>query len=123
MIDLLPAVCWVAATVWAIAICVICVKRGKLLQSGHPAVEPVSWAVVGAQVVSLVLAMIPFVIGKVCRHMIAADMMDFYVAAAWPAGVVSIVLVIAELALMTMQAQRATFTEMGTSLHGAQSSS
>ena len=30
MIDWLPAVCWIVSIIWAVVVCVICVRRGKL---------------------------------------------------------------------------------------------
>ena len=108
MIDLLPAVFWIVSIIWAVVVCVICVRRGKLLQPGHPDVEPVRWPVIGAQLASLILAMVPFVIGKVWQDLFGAEALAFYVSAAWPAGIVSV---------MILQAQRATYTEMGAALH------
>ena len=117
MIDLLPAVFWIVSIIWAVVVCVICVRRGKLLQPGHPDVEPVRWPVIGAQLASLILAMVPFVIGKVWQDLFGAEALAFYVSAAWPAGIVSVLLIGAELVLMILQAQRATYTEMGVALH------
>lgn len=117
MIDLLPAVFWIVSIIWAVVVCVICVRRGKLLQPGHPDVEPVRCPVIGAQLASLILAMVPFVIGKVWQDLFGAEALAFYVSAAWPAGIVSVLLIGAELVLMILQAQRATYTEMGAALH------
>lgn len=78
MIDLLPAVFWIVSIIWAVVVCVICVRRGKLLQPGHPDVEPVRWPVIGAQLASLILAMVPFVIGKVWQDLFGAEALAFY---------------------------------------------
>ena len=117
MSELLPAVCGIVSIIWAVVVCVICVRRGKLLQPGHPDVDPVRWPVIGAQLASLILAMVPFVIGKVWQDLVGAEALACYGSAAGPAGIVSVLLIGAERGRMILQAQRATYTEMGAALH------
>lgn len=117
MLDVLPALVWIIAVVWMIVICVLCVIRGKLLQPGHPTVDQVSWGVIGAQFASVVLAAVPFVIGKVCIGSFGSAARGFYLKAAWPAGMVLILLIAAELVLMFLQARRSMYTELGAAIH------
>lgn len=117
MLDVLPALFWIIAVAWMIVICVLCVIRGKLLQPGHPPVDQVSWGVIGAQFASVVLAAVPFVIGKVCIGSFGSAARGFYLKAAWPAGMVLILLIAAELVLMFLQARRSTYTELGAAIH------
>lgn len=117
MLDVLPVVFWAVAAVWALAVCVICVVRGRLFTPGRPHVDLVSWYVIAAQFVSVILAMVPFVVYKVNDEAISPGMREFYTGVAWPAGIALIVLVALELVLMYVQARRATRTEMDEALN------
>lgn len=117
MLEMLPAVVWVVAVIWAVAVCVLCVVRGKLWVRGHPDVEPLTWHVIVAQLLSAVVAMVPFIIVKTASDSFSEGMRAWYASVGLPAGIVLIVLVVLELVFMYLQARRAMFTEMDRSLH------
>lgn len=116
MIDSMPAVLWAVAVMWAVAVCVICVARSKILVSGRPHVDLVSWRIIGAQLVSAVLAAMPFAVFKVYQDAISSGLRSFYISMAWPAGIVVVLLVALELVLMYVQAKRAMRTQMDETL-------
>lgn len=116
MIDVMPGICWTVAVVWMIAVCVICIVRGKLFVHGRPHVDLVSWQVIVAQFFSVLLAAMPFVMFKFAEDVIGSDARAFYRAVAWPAGIIAVLLIALELALMYAQAHRAMLTQMDESL-------
>ena len=60
MDDLLPLLLWVFAVVWMLSVCGICIVRSRFgTGERHPEVNPVSWNVVLAQMVSVLFAGIP----------------------------------------------------------------
>ena len=63
MDDLLPLLLWVFAVVWMLSVCGICIVRSRFgTGERHPEVNPVSWNVVLAQMVSVLFAGIPFMV-------------------------------------------------------------
>ena len=57
MDDLLPLLLWVFAVVWMLSVCGICIVRSRFgTGERHPEVNPVSWNVVLAQMVSVLFA-------------------------------------------------------------------
>lgn len=110
--DLIPLALWLFSVLWSLAVCGICVHRGRFLSSErHPKVSPVSWNVVVAQVVSVLFAGFPFIVYIMVEHDISDTMHDFYERHMVVAVAVVIVLVFAELAVMYAQARRAMFTQ------------
>ena len=94
MDDLLPLLLWVFAVVWMLSVCGICIVRSRFgTGERHPEVNPVSWNVVLAQMVSVLFAGI--------------------------GAAIVIALVFVELLLMGIQAHRAHFTEVDRMVRGA----
>ncbi|RBP98038.1 hypothetical protein CRD60_02350 [Bifidobacterium aemilianum] len=114
MQDLVPMGLWVIAVAVCLGICIICVLRGALSKPtlSRP-IKPVSWVVVGMQLVSVVLSMAPFLAFKLSADGMGAAMLGFYRGAGLAAAGILILLVVAELALMYLQASKSTqFTEL-----------
>ncbi len=121
MLEIVPVIFWVIAIVWTLVVCILCVMRGKLLTAGHPHVDTVSWQVIVAQMVSVVVAAVPYVIGKCAWDSFSTSMQNWYASVAWPAGIVLLILIVLELVLMYLQARRAMYTEMDDALNRTQS--
>ncbi|MBW3093470.1 C4-dicarboxylate ABC transporter [Bifidobacterium sp. 82T10] len=120
MIDLLPAMLWVLSLIWSGGVCVITVSRGRLL-SGDPCpeVEPVSWNVVYAQVASVVLCAVPFMVFVLMQHDVAAGMRAWYERHMIAGAVIGMAMVVLEWALMFAQAKRAERTQRDRVLRGS----
>lgn len=116
MLDILPIILWVVAAVWMFAVCAVCAVRGKLFARGDVHVDLVHWSVIAAQLVSVILTMVPFIVYRANEESFSAWARGFYEAAMWPALIVLVVLIAAELALMYVQARRATRTQMDEAL-------
>ena len=112
MDDLLPLLLWVFAVVWMLSVCGICIVRSRFgTGERHPEVNPVSWNVVLAQMVSVLFAGIPFMVYLMASEELSPAFHDFYTDHLVIGAAIVIVLVFVELLLMGIQAHRAHFTE------------
>ena len=79
MDDLLPLLLWVFAVVWMLSVCGICIVRSRFgTGERHPEVNPVSWNVVLAQMVSVLFAGIPFMVYLMASEELSPAFHDFY---------------------------------------------
>lgn len=114
MTDLLPAVLWLFAVVWSITVCVIAVIRARLLSFGvqRPAVEPVTWNVIYAQVASVVLGSVPFCVFLFFEDEFGDRAAELYRTMTLPGAAIILTLIVAEWVLLFVQAKRAERTQM-----------
>ena len=120
MDDLLPLLLWVFAVVWMLSVCGICIVRSRFgTGERHPEVNPVSWNVVLAQMVSVLFAGIPFMVYLMASEELSPAFHDFYTDHLVIGAAIVIVLVFVELLLMGIQAHRAHFTEVDRVVRGA----
>ena len=120
MDDLLPLLLWVFAVVWMLSVCGICIVRSRFgTGERHPEVNPVSWNVVLAQMVSVLFAGIPFMVYLMASEELSPAFHDFYTDHLVIGAVIVIALVFVELLLMGIQAHRAHFTEVDRVVRGA----
>ena len=118
MDDLLPLLLWVFAVVWMLSVCGIVRSRFGTGER-HPEVNPVSWNVVLAQMVSVLFAGIPFMVYLMASEELSPAFHDFYTDHLVIGAAIVIVLVFVELLLMGIQAHRAHFTEVDRVVRGA----
>ena len=120
MDDLLPLLLWVFAVVWMLSVCGICIVRSRFgTGERHSEVNPVSWNVVLAQMVSVLFAGIPFMVYLMASEELSPAFHDFYTDHLVIGAAIVIVLVFVELLLMGIQAHRAHFTEVDRVVRGA----
>ncbi|RSX53813.1 C4-dicarboxylate ABC transporter [Bifidobacterium goeldii] len=118
--DVLPFALWVFAVIWMLIVCAICIVRCRFgTGEKHPEVELVSWNVIIAQVVSVLLAGIPFITFILLGEEITPAVHAFYTQHLVIGSATVIVLVFVELMLMYVQARRADITLIERKLRGA----
>lgn len=113
IVDLLPLILWIGSLLWAGAVCVLCVIRGRLLsRERHPDVELVSWNVIYAQVCSVVLCAVPFMVLILLQDDLDSRMLAWYDQYQIIGAIISIVMIIIEWLLMFVQSKRAEHTQI-----------
>ena len=119
LMELLPAGLWCIAMVLSINICIVCVIRSRYGHGKHPTVRPVSWGIIGLHVVSLAMAMLPYLVFLGIQDGYAADIRGFYMNVGLPSAVLIFLTIALQLVLMYLQARRAVFTQMDEHLRRA----
>lgn len=118
MKDMLPILLWSCAAVPPVLICLMCAVNAHYLGGRRSdRVQPVAWPIMILHVLSLLFAMTPFIAYKTLADDMSADMLAWYAKFGWPAGIIMILLIAAELLMMYLQAKRAAESEMDEALH------
>lgn len=113
IVDLLPLILWIGSLLWACVVCVLCVIRGRLLsREQHPEVELVSWNVIYAQVCSVVLCAVPFMVLILLQDDLGPHVLAWYDRYQIVGAIISIVMIIVEWVLMFAQSKRAEHTQV-----------
>lgn len=117
MKDMLPILLWSCAAVPPVLICLMCAVNAHYIggRRGNP-VKPVAWSIFVLHILSLLFAMTPFIAYKTLADDMTDSMRTWYAQFGWPAGIVMILLVAAELLMMYLQAKRAADSEMDEAL-------
>lgn len=107
----MPAIIWIIGVVGALAVCAVTIARSHYRDGEGLKVRPVSWAVIGAHFVTLVLVALPYPIYLQHREEIGAHAHALYEKLGWPSAIVAIGVIMLELFLMYMQARRAMLAQ------------
>ncbi|WP_156097120.1 hypothetical protein [Bifidobacterium bombi] len=108
------AVFWIMAVVLGLVVCARCLKDGEFIEAQRSRkhdVKPLRWSLMVLQPISLVIGMIPYAMYKFARSGLSAAAARFFVKTAIPSAVILLLVIIAELVLMYLQANR-SYTDM-----------
>lgn len=106
-----PAIIWIIGVVSALAVCAVTIVRSHYHDGESLKVRPVSWAVIGAHFITLVLVALPYPIYLQHRDAIGAHARALYAKLGWPSAIIAISVIMLELFLMYMQARRAMIAQ------------
>lgn len=116
LVQAIPAGLWLVGMLLSFFVINITVVRSRYGAGRHPVVRPVTWGMVGVHLASLLCFIASFAALALARDGLDVDVLDFYARAQWPALVVVFVCVLAQDALMYLQARRAMRTQMDETL-------
>lgn len=121
MIDLLPALLWLASAVLATVIIGVTIQTGHVFarRGKHPPVKPVPWSRVYLHLASFILAILPFPVYALTADSMDPDARDFYEAQSLPAALIIIALMLCEVAVMYRQSRNAMESAMDARLKDA----
>lgn len=112
LIQAIPAGLWLIGLLLSFFVINITVVRSRYGMGKSPVVRPVTWGMIGVHLASLLCFIASFAALALARDGLDVDVLDFYTSAQWPALVLVFVCVLAQDALMYLQARRAMRTQM-----------
>ncbi|MEE0654259.1 C4-dicarboxylate ABC transporter [uncultured Bifidobacterium sp.] len=107
----LPAILWIIGVVSALAVCAVTIVRSHYHDGKAADVRPVSWAVIGAHFVTLILVALPYPIYLQHKDMIGAHARMLYGKLGWASAAIAVGVIVLELVLMYLQARRAMLAQ------------
>ncbi|MEE1296532.1 MAG: C4-dicarboxylate ABC transporter [Bifidobacterium sp.] len=103
----MPAILWMIGVAAALLVCGVTIWQSHYFDGHADDVRAVSWSMIGAHFVTLVMVALPYPIYLLNAQSLSAHSRGLYERLGWPSAIVAIALIMLELALMYMQARRA----------------
>ncbi|KFI58773.1 hypothetical protein [Bifidobacterium gallicum] len=116
----LPAIVWVIAAACCLLVIGITVVRSHYVTRVEQPVQPVSWTMVGAHLLTLVMIALPYALFLGMRDQMPASLLAKYNSVGIVSAVIAVLLVMVQLVLMYLQARRAMMSQIDETLEHAQ---
>ncbi|RSX56064.1 C4-dicarboxylate ABC transporter [Bifidobacterium dolichotidis] len=119
MANAMPAVLWVIAAACCLLVIAITVLRSHYFTNQDKPVQPVTWTLVGAHVLTLVMIALPYAVFLGVRDSMPAALLAKYAKVGVASAVIAVLLIFGELVLMYLQAKRAMMSQIDETLNRA----